>query len=235
VFDAIRGARDGVVTEGSVGAGTGTQAYGWKGGIGTASRRLTRFSGYTLGVLVQTNFGGVLTMGGAPVGKELGRYSFAPRADLKVGPYDNSQGRGRPSGRPANVDAPDDAGDGSCMIVVATDAPVDARDLKRIAARALFGLARTGSSYGNGSGDFAIAFTTSPDMRTSFGDSRPRTRTILPPDGVSPLFQAALEATEEAVYNSLLQATDVTSARGKAEAIPIERVREILRKYNVVR
>jgi D-aminopeptidase len=214
VIDAIRGARDGVVTEGSVGAGTGTQAYGWKGGIGTASRRLTRFNGYTLGVLVQTNFGGVLTMGGAPVGKELGRYSFAPRA---------------------NVDAPDDAGDGSCMIVVATDAPVDARDLKRIAARALFGLARTGSSYGNGSGDFAIAFTTSPDMRTSFGDGKPRTRTILPPDGISPLFQAALEATEEAVYNSLLQATDVTSARGKAEAIPIERVKEILRKYNVIR
>jgi D-aminopeptidase len=118
------------------------------------------------------------------------------------------------------------------MIVVATDAPLDARDLKRLAARALFGLARTGSSYSNGSGDFAIAFTTSPDMRSAFGDAKPRTRTILPTDAVSPLFQAALEATEEAVYNSLLQATAVNSRFGKAEAIPLDRVKEILRKYS---
>jgi D-aminopeptidase len=216
VIDAIRAAREGPVQEGTVGAGTGTQAFGWKGGIGTASRVLARDSmsryaaTYTLGVLVQTNFGGVLTMGGAPVGKELGRYSFGPQPSR------------------------DAAGDGSCMIVVATDAPIDARDLKRLAARALFGLARTGSSFENGSGDFSIAFTTAPEMRTAFNDPHPRTRTILPPDGVSPLFQAALEATEEAVYNSLLQAETVESKFGKADAIPVERVRQILRKYNVI-
>jgi D-aminopeptidase len=209
VIEAIANARGGAVEEGSVGAGTGTQAFGWKGGIGTASRVLKLRGDYTLGVLVQSNFGGVLTMGGAPVGKELGRYSFAPRTDVNV------------------------AADGSCMIVVATDAPLDARDLKRLAARALFGLARTGSSYSNGSGDFAIAFTTSPEMRSAFGDTKLRTRTLLPSDAVSPLFQAALEATEEAVYNSLLQATTVESRSGKAEAIPIDRVKEVLRKYNV--
>jgi D-aminopeptidase len=206
VIEAIASARQGGVAEGSVGAGTGTRAFGWKGGIGTASRVLTRRGGYTLGVLVQTNFGGVLTMGGAPVGTELGRYAFGPSAG---------------------------EGDGSCMIVVATDAPLDARDLKRLAARALFGLARTGSSFSNGSGDYAIAFTTSAEMRTTHGEATPRARTILPPEALSPLFQAALEATEEAVYNSLLQATTVESRFGKAESIPIDRVREILRKFKV--
>jgi D-aminopeptidase len=216
VLAAIRAAAAGPVAEGSVGAGTGTQCYGWKGGIGTSSRILpARYGGYTLGVLVQTNFGGVLTMGGAPVGRELGRYSFAPpkadRSDPAVDP------------------------DGSCLIVVATDAPVDARDLRRIAARAIFGLARTGSSYSNGSGDFAVAFTTSPEMRTRFGESQPRQRTVLPPDGVSPLFQAALEATEEAVYNSLLRATTVTSTRQTVEAIPIDKVMEVLKKFGISR
>jgi D-aminopeptidase len=215
VIEAIDAARGGAVREGSVGAGTGTQALGWKGGIGTASRVLSGRGDHILGVLVQTNFGGVLTMGGAPVGKELGRYAFAPRAPERAPEHG--------------------AADGSCMIVVATDAPLDARDLKRLAARALFGLARTGSSYSNGSGDFAIAFSTSPEMRSAFNDPRPRTRTMLLPDAVSPLFQAALEATEEAVYNSLLQATTVTSRYGTAEAIPIDRVREILRKYNAAR
>jgi D-aminopeptidase len=211
VLAAIKHASGGAVTEGSVGAGTGTRCYGWKGGIGTASRVLPeRYGRYTLGVLVQTNFGGVLTIGGAPVGKELGRYSYSPST-------------------------PEDEGAGSCMIVVATDAPVDARDLKRIAARAVFGLGRTGSSYGNGSGDFAIAFTTSPELRQRFGDSQPRARSILPAEGVSPLFQAALEATEEAVYNSLFQATTVKSRETTAEAIPIDRVREILKKYGVLR
>ena len=216
VIAAIRSAAAGAVAEGSVGAGTGTQCYGWKGGIGTSSRVLpARYGGYTLGVLVQTNFGGVLTMGGAPVGKELGRYSFAPpRTD-----------RSDPTTTP----------DGSCMIVVATDAPLDARDLERLAARAIFGLARTGSSYSNGSGDFAIAFTTSPEMRTAFGESQPRRRAVLPPDGVSPLFQAALEATEEAVYNSLLRATPVTSRGRTVDALPIDKVTEILKKYGVVR
>jgi D-aminopeptidase len=212
VVAAINAATAGAVAEGSVGAGTGTQCYGWKGGIGTSSRVLpARYGGYTLGVLVQTNFGGVLTMGGAPVGKELGRYSFAPPRT------DKSDSEASP--------------DGSCMIVVATDAPVDARDLGRLAARAIFGLARTGSSYSNGSGDFAIAFTTSPEMRTKFGESQPRQRIVMPPDGVSPLFQAALEATEEAVYNSLLRATPITSRGRTVEAIPIDRVTEILKRY----
>ena len=210
VVDAIRTARSGAVEEGSVGAGTGTQAFGWKGGIGTSSRRLAAaFGGYTVGVLVQSNYGGVLTMGGAPVGRELGRYAYAPSA------------RG------------DDAGDGSCMVVVATDAPLDARDLKRLAARAVFGLARTGSSFSNGSGDFAIAFSTHPSLRTTVGAVAPAMRTVLPTDGVSPLFQAVLEATEEAVYNSLLRATTTTSRSGTVEALPVERVREVLQKYNL--
>ena len=121
------------------------------------------------------------------------------------------------------------------MIVVATDAPLDARDFKRLAARAVFGLARTGSSYSNGSGDFAIAFSTAPDLRVRFGADAPSARTLLPTDGISPLFQAALESTEEAVYNSLLKATTVTSRSAKADVLPVDRVREILRKYNIAR
>jgi D-aminopeptidase len=209
VVDALKAANTNAVQEGSVGAGTGTQAFGWKGGIGTSSRKLdARYGGYTVGVLVQSNYGGVLMMDGAPVGKLLGRYSYQPKT----------------SGQ-------DDRGDGSCMIVVATDAPLDARDLKRLAARAVYGLARTGSSFSNGSGEFAIAFSTAADLRTKFGSSTPAPRTLLPTDGVSPLFQAALEATEEAVYNSMLKATTVTSSSGKSEAIPIDRVKEILARY----
>jgi len=209
VVDAMKAASTGAVQEGSVGAGMGTQAFGWKGGIGTSSRRLeARYGGYTVGVLVQSNYGGVLTMGGAPIGKILGRYSYQPRPSQQ-----------------------DDHGDGSCMIVVATDAPVDARDLKRIAARAVYGLARTGSSFSNGSGEFAIAFSTAADLRTRFGATAAQARTLLPTDGVSPLFQAALEATEEAVYNSMLKATPVSSRFGKAEALPIDRVKEILGRY----
>ena len=208
VLDALAVASTGPVVEGSVGAGTGTQAFGWKGGIGTASRQLAAsLGGYTLGVLVQSNYGGVLTMGGAPLGQLLGRYAYQPRPEKP------------------------EFGDGSCMIVVATDAPIDARDLKRVAARAIYGLARTGSSYSNGSGDFAIAFSTAPELRTRFGSATPQARTLLPTDGVSPLFQAALEATEEAVYNSLLKATSVTSRWGSAEALPVERVRAILKGY----
>lgn len=208
VLEALKAATGGTVPEGSVGAGTGTQAFGWKGGIGTASRRLAASQGgYTLGVIVQSNFGGVLSMGGAPVGQLLGRYAYQPRPDKP------------------------EFGDGSCMIIVATDAPIDARDLKRVAARAIYGLARTGSSYSNGSGDFAIAFSTAPELRTRFGSAAPQTRTLLPTDGVSPLFQAVLEATEEAVYNSLLKATSVTSRWGSAQALPVERVRAILKGY----
>ncbi len=213
VLAAIAAAVAGPVEEGSVGAGTGTQCFGWKGGIGTASRVLpSRNGGYTLGVLVQTNFGGYLTIDGTPVGRLLARPA-PPRAP--------SPERARPS----------DPGDGSCMIIVATDAPLDARDLKRLAARAVFGLARTGSSYSNGSGDFAVAFSTAPDLRVRAGETRPQIRTILPTDGVSPLFQAALEATEEAVYNSLFRATSVTSGTRTVEAIPIDRVVEILKSY----
>jgi D-aminopeptidase len=214
VLAAMAAAKEGAVDEGSVGAGTGTRAFGWKGGIGTSSRRLeSRFGGYTVGVLVQSNYGGILTMNGAPVGKELGRYAFAP---------------------PRSNQASGESADGSCMIVVATDAPIDARDLKRVAARAVFGLARTGSSYSHGSGDFAIAFSTADGLRTRLSDNAPQPRTLLAGDAVSPLFQAALEATEEAVYNSLLKATTVTSRAGTAEAIPIEKVTEILRRYRAI-
>jgi len=210
---AIQAARTGPVAEGSVGAGTGTRCYGWKGGIGTASRVLPAdVGGYTLGVIVQTNFGGVLTIDGAPVGRALGRYAFGPRAALDTDPRANVAG-------------------GSCMIVVATDAPIGARDLQRLAARAVFGLGRTGSSYDHGSGDYAIAFSTAPDVRTRFGETAPRSHVLLPSDAMSPLFEAALEGTEEAVYNSLLQATTVTSAIGSAEALPVDRVVEILRRY----
>lgn len=205
VLNAIRTAAAGVVAEGSVGAGTGTQAFGWKGGIGTASRVVpAQLGGHTVGVLVQSNFGGVLTIDGVPVGRELGRFAFAPQ--------------------PMAVD-------GSCMIVVATDAPLDARDLHRLAARAAFGLARTGSSFDNGSGDFAIAFTTAPDGRVRHGDGAARPRAFLPTGAISPLFEAALEATEEAVYNSLLKATTVTAKGRSVEAIPIDRVTVILHKY----
>ena len=209
VLDAIRTAKTGPVAEGSVGAGTGTVCYGWKGGIGTSSRKLALRQAqgereYTVGVLAQTNFGGNLTIGGVPIFRSL----RPPRAR---------------DGAAAN-------GDGSCMLVVATDAPLDARDLRRLAARAVFGLARTGSSYSNGSGDFAIAFSTSPEMRSRFNETAARAHVMLPTEATSPLFEAALDATEEAVYNSLFQATTVRSANGAAEAIPVERVRDLLKR-----
>lgn len=196
VVRAIQSAQPGKVAEGTVGAGTGTICYGWKGGIGTSSRRVPE--GYIVGVLAQTNFGGNLTIAGIPVYKSL-----------------------VPVGRPPSAD-------GSCMLIVATDAPIDARDLRRLAARAVFGLARTGSAYSNGSGDFAIAFSTSTEMRSQAGELAARQRRVLPSDAMSPLFEAALEATEEAVYNSLFQATSVRSKVGQADAIPLERVRALL-------
>ena len=200
VVAAIRSATAGPLAEGSIGAGTGTEAFGWKGGIGTASRRLPeRFGGHALGVLVQANFGGVLTMDGVPVGKELGRHAFDT--------------------------------DGSCMIVVATDAPLAPTDLERLAARALFGLARTGSSFSNGSGDYAIAFSTAEGLRVRLGERAPRARTLLPTDALSPLFQAALEATEEAVLNALLRATTVTGSGRSVEAIPLDQLRAVLAKH----
>ena len=200
VLSAIRNAQAGPVQEGSVGAGTGTVCFGWKGGIGTSSRALPKqYGGYTLGVLVQTNFGGVLTMGGAPIGKALGKYPYSP-----------------------------DAGNGSCMIVVATDAPLSGKECKRLAARAVYGLARTGASYSNGSGEFAIAFSTAPSARIRSGSYQ-----TLTGDAMSPLFEAALEATEEAVYNSLLKATTVKSKTRVVEAIPVDRVREILGRFGI--
>src|SRR5262249_13731504 len=165
---------------------------GWKGGIGTSSRKLDR-TGYTVGVLAQTNFGGNLVIAGVPIYRTLQPPS--PRS------ADRSQG---------DIDRA--SGDGSCMLVVATDAPVHARDLRRLAARAVFGLGRTGSSYSNGSGDFAIAFSTAAEMRSRFNETAPRTRTVLPTDATSPLFEAALEATEEAVYNSLFHPTPLRSS-----------------------
>jgi len=204
VVEAIRAARTGPVAEGSVGAGTGTVAFGWKGGIGTASRVVTAGGNpHTVGVLVQSNYGGDLVMAGVPVGRALAG--------------------DRRSARDGGGSA-----DGSCMIVVATDAPLDARDLRRLAARAVFALARTGSSYSHGSGDYAIAFSTSPEARYRFGETLARPRAFLPGDAVSPLFEAVLDATEEAVINSLLRATTVTGNGRTVEAIPLDRLREVL-------
>ncbi|HEY7513563.1 MAG TPA: P1 family peptidase [Vicinamibacteria bacterium] len=209
VVAALAAASGGPVEEGSVGAGTGTVCFGWKGGIGTSSRKLpAAFGGHTLGVLVQSNFGGVLVVDGVPVGKELKRHAFS---DVTA-----SLARNPPPG-------------GSCMIVVATDAPLSSRDLKRLAARAVFGVARTGSSYDNGSGDFAIAFSTTVRMR--HGETEARALTLLPTEALSPLFEAVLEATEEAVLNSLFRATTMRGSGTTVEAIPLDRVRELLARY----
>ena len=213
VFAALKGAASGVVAEGSVGAGTGTVAFGWKGGIGTASRKLpASLGGYTLGVLVQSNFGGVLTIDGVPVGEELGQYYLK-----------NAVGTHSPAGVPAVQ-----SGDGSIIIVIATDAPVDHRQLNRLASRSMIGLGRTGSSMTNGSGDYAIAFSTANRINAS---QNVRDIKVLGNDAMSPLFQAVIEATEEAIINSLLKATTVTGNGRTIEAIPIEKVKEILAKY----
>ena len=205
VIDAIGNAASGAVREGSIGAGTGTVAFGWKGGIGTSSRRVPRgreaaAGDWTVGVLVQTNYGGALRIDGRRI---PGPGAGAPAAKEEFG---------------------------SCMIVVATDAPLDARDLQRLAARAIFAMARTGSSYSNGSGDFAIAFSTHPSLRVAMGASEPQARTVLPTDGVSRLFSAVLDATEEAIYNSLLKATTVTGNGRTVEALPIDRVRAAMQR-----
>lgn len=219
---ALEGATGGPVAEGSVGAGTGTRAFGWKGGIGTSSRRLpASLGGYTVGVLVQSNFGGILTINGAPVGRELGRFAFQEAVGRGPGP---GAGRGNE----------EDGGQGSIMMVVATDAPLSSRNLERLAKRALLGLARTGSFAGNGSGDYVIAFSTAGSVRRRVGEA-PRAIADLPNDAMSPLFAAAVEATEEAIYNSLFKATTVTGHRGTTlEALPIEETVAILRKYNAL-
>src|SRR5215218_10230470 len=228
VFAALKSAKGGEVEEGSVGAGTGTVAFGFKGGIGTASRVVPqKYGGYTVGVLVQTNYGGVLTMNGAPVGRELGRYYL--KEDLEP-----ARKAGRQKERPGPLSNVDRA-DGSCIVVVATDAPLDARNLRRLAARAMLGLARTGSPSTNGSGDYVIAFSTAPQNRIKHGDTSLRRVELLPNDLMSPLFLACVEATEEAVYNSLLRATTVKGRGGaRVEALPIERTIEILKKYKAI-
>ena len=217
---ALTGASSGPVAEGSVGAGAGTVAFEWKGGIGTSSRVVPRaFGGWTVGVLVQSNFGGVLQVLGVPVGRELGKYAFR-----------NAVERER--------------GDGSIMMVVATDAPISDRNLERLAARAIMGLARTGSSASNGSGDFVIAFSTATAVRRNAANitRAPTDSTVrllstaeLSNDDMSALFEGVVEATEEAIYNSLFMATSVTSRGRTVEAIPLDRVREILARYNVTK
>jgi D-aminopeptidase len=222
VITALEGASGGPVAEGSVGAGAGTVAFGWKGGIGTSSRRLpASLGGWTVGVLVQSNYGGVLTINGAPVGRELGRYAFQRELEAAQRTA-SSDGVAR------------DRGDGSIMIVVATDAPLDQRNLERLALRAVAGLARTGSSLTNGSGDYVIAFSTAESVRRRGGEPGPRAVQALPNDLMSPLFQGVAEATEEAIYNSMFRATTVRSKSATVEALPLERTLEILKKYGAL-
>ncbi|MER3430064.1 MAG: aminopeptidase [Blastocatellia bacterium] len=214
-FAAIRNARPRLPEEGSVGAGTGTIAFGWKGGIGTASRQLpAMFGGFTIGVLIQSNFGGVLTIAGVPVSREI-----------EVPQSRGQTANQRTSGLPFT------AGDGSIIMVIATDAPLDHRQLSRLAARAIAGLARTGSGMSNGSGDYVIAFSTA--NRITEGNIR--NTSLLANDAMSPLFQAVIEATEEAILNSILRAKTITGNGRTIEAIPIEKVREILRKYGRIK
>jgi len=228
VTAAIANAKTAAVGEGTVGAGTGTIAFGWKGGIGTSSRVLgTAPNRWTVGVLVQTNFGGRLTIAGVPVWKELAPPRTQGTEETRRQGTSSSP-RLLVSSFPEPVGG--EAADGSCMIIVATDAPLDARDLKRLAARAIYALARTGSTYSNGSGDFAIAFSTSETNRLT-NVNGPQPRSILPTDAVSGLFEAALDATEEAVYNSLLKATDVTANGRTVRAIPIAELSGLLKKY----
>jgi D-aminopeptidase len=206
VMEAIRVADTGRVAEGCVGAGTGTICFGFKGGIGTSSRKIpASLGGYTVGVLVQTNFGGVLQVNGAPIGKELNRFYLSDRLN--------------------------DPADGSCMIVIATDAPVDARNLERMAKRAIMGLARTGGIGSNGSGDYVIAFSTDSASRIPHSGPALQQTRLLSNDAVSPLFLAVIEATEEAILNSLFMATPIKGKDGHSvETLPVDKVLEILRR-----
>jgi len=207
VAGALESARGGPVEEGSVGAGTGTIALGWKGGIGTSSRKLPpEQGGFTLGVLVQSNFGGDLTLDGVPVWREL---------------------RGLPSEPPPGVSQ-----HGSCMIVVATDAPLDSRQLGRLAKRAVLSMARAGSSGSNGSGDYVIAFSTTDRASAQRSTAGTPSPSRLSEEDLSPLFEAAIEATEEAIDNSILRATTVRGRDGHVvPAIPIDKLREVMKRY----
>jgi D-aminopeptidase len=210
---ALAYADTGRVAEGSVGAGHGTVMFGWKGGIGTSSRKLpASLGGYTVGVIVQGNYGGVLQMAGVPVGQLLGRYAF--QRDVE-----------RAAGSPGDVGA--ERGDGSCMIVIATDAPILSRNLERMGARAVMGLARTGSSASNGSGDYVIAFSTSSRVRRS-PDAPLSTNDEVGNEAMSALFQAVTEATEEALYDALLMATPVSTRAGRVNPLPRDSVRLLL-------
>jgi D-aminopeptidase len=204
---AIEAAREGPVQEGAVGAGTGTVAFDWKGGIGTSSRRLPQsLGGWTVGVLVQTNFGGVLQVAGVPVGRALGRYFLKTELDK------------------ANAD-------GSVIIVLATDAPLSDRNLERLARRAFLGIARTGSPMSNGSGDYAIAFSTNRQVRrTPERRARPSAIVDLPNEQMSPLFEAAVEATEEAVINSLFAATATDGNGHHVDALPVDQVVKLFKR-----
>ena len=220
--DAVRRALDtatsGAVQEGSVGAGTGTVAFGWKGGIGTSSRKLpASLGGWTVGVLVQSNFGGVLQVSGAPVGRELDRYAFQKAVAMHA------------DGRRGSAD---DRGDGSIIIVIATDAPLADRNLRRVASRAMMGLGRTGSSASNGSGDYILAFSTADSVRRAFDAPRLDT-SELANEQMSAVFQASVEAVEEAIYNSIFMATTVTGNGETVDAIPLDRVREILQRHGI--
>ncbi|MDT0551971.1 P1 family peptidase [Urechidicola vernalis] len=209
VLNAIANAKTGLVQEGSVGAGTGTHCLGFKGGIGTSSRIIPKEKGgYTVGVLVQTNFGGILTIDGIPVGEELDNF------------YMNNQ-------VPYTVD-------GSCMMVIATDAPLSDRNLKRLAKRSFLAFGRVGSFSSNGSGDYSIAFSTHKDLRIPYNiEDSVRTIPDLNNDELSPLFLAVVEAAEEAIYNSMFMATDVTGQNGRTlKALPVEKTLEIMKRYN---
>ena len=225
VTEALASASDAPVPEGSVGAGHGTVMFGWKGGIGTSSRVLpASLGGHTIGVLVQGNYGGVLQMAGVPIGQLLGRYAFQRDVAPRLGPP-RSPGLGDPGA---------ERGDGSCMIVIATDAPLLSRNLERLAARAVMGLARTGSSASNGSGDYVLAFSTSPRVRRS-PDAPVSTSDELSNEAMSALFQAVTEATEEALYNALLMATPVESRAGRVSPLPVDSVRGLLRARGIGR
>lgn len=218
IFAAISKAKEGPVEEGVVGAGAGTIAFSWKGGIGTSSRRLPDSLGhYTVGVLVQTNFGGNLMIAGVPIGKELGQtYPKIASAEKDI--------------THQNLVTPD----GSCMIVVATDAPLDHRNLGRLAARAMMGLARTGSSETNGSGDYVIAFSTSKDVRVDPKAPSYRPKELLTNEGMSPLFEAVIEATEEAIYNSMFRAHDVTGNGHTIKALPLKETIDLLKSHHAL-
>src|SRR2546423_2527329 len=220
VISAITNAKEGAVEEGCVGAGTGTVAFGFKGGIGTASRQIpSELGGYTVGVLVQTNFGGILSIAGAPIGRELGQYYLKNYVEKQQGLTRNKLS---------------EKADGSIMIVVATNAPIDHRNLQRLATRALMGLARTGSSASNGSGDYVVAFSSAPEVRIAADAKEFHPKLLFANESMSPLFEAVIEATEEAIYNSLFKAMDTTGRGHTVKALPIKETVDLLRKYNAI-